>query len=82
MEILAKCFLVYKELGAGPGRKPFSPNGEQLPVWTEPVKAKGFGKNTLARHFLKLGWIEREERTPALPAHRAGRRPHSSGERG
>jgi N6-adenosine-specific RNA methylase IME4 len=66
VDILEKCFLVYQELMVG-HRRESSPNGELLPTWTEWVKAKGFGKNTLTGHFGNLKWIEREERTPELP---------------
>jgi N6-adenosine-specific RNA methylase IME4 len=66
LDILEKCFLVYEELALPGARTDLSPNGERLPSWTEWVKAKGFGKNTLTRHFARLEWIEAKEQTPAF----------------
>ena len=67
LDILEKCFLVYQELALPGARTDLCPNGQRLPTWTEWVKAKGFGVHTLTRHFIKLKWIEREEKTPELP---------------
>jgi N6-adenosine-specific RNA methylase IME4 len=74
IKALQKAFCFYLVLATpsedknpGPGRKRISPNGDNSPTWTEWVTAKGFGKNTLTRHFVKLQWLEREETTPELP---------------
>ncbi len=62
--VLEKAFCFYFKLAIVGQRTDLSPIGERLPTWTEWVKAKGFGVNTLTRHFVKLKWIEPQIKPP------------------
>jgi N6-adenosine-specific RNA methylase IME4 len=66
--VLFKAFWFYLALAVPGTRTDLSHKRERLPTWTEWVKSKGIGKNTLTGHFVKLRWLKKEEvETPELP---------------
>jgi len=66
VEILVEAFYFYLVLAKEGRPKKTVPDGTVS--WDEWCKTKSIGRNTLWRHFIKLGWLMKEENeTPEFP---------------
>lgn len=69
VEVLEKAFRIYLALSAPGQRVDLDADATRLPTWAEWCDQKGANRTTFYRHFIKLGWLQREEaETPLLPS--------------
>lgn len=66
-DVITNAYLIYLEL-AKEGRPKKTVTDVTVPTWNEWCESKGTSRMTFHRHFIRLGWLKKEEiETPELP---------------